>query len=34
MKLVCPAKTFGKRLCLLASECPDVNTKPNNGVRS
>jgi hypothetical protein len=34
MKLVCPAKTFGKWLCLLASECPDVNTKPNNGVRS
>jgi hypothetical protein len=34
MKLMCSAEAFGKRFCSLASESPDVNTKPNDGVRS
>ena len=32
MKLMCPAEAFGKRFYPVASEGPDVDAKPNDGV--
>jgi hypothetical protein len=34
MKLVHSAETFGKWFHPLASESPDINTKPNDSIRS